>query len=361
MEKSHRIRTRMGLLGMLCLLLGLGSCQKMWSRLLKRHELVDARLSGSYAYSPDRKKILWLSSDGSELVYEWRDIGADVQTFRVTSPWSGRDAQHVYVKGKRIDGVDHASFAPIRAEEGWSTRYRDRYHVYTIRYPDDDPQNPDLAVIAGAKPESYVWLGRPSSCWARDSQHYFFYDQIAGVDYASFRLLTPILYADKDSVYAYQGLNEPLLSLRGDGTPPDEYVVMEEHAVRSRAHLYVRCKPLHGGCHTPRPLVQEIAIRDPESIRLWTMFRSWAAVDGVVYYLGMPVEGADAESFAPLNSYYDDFGADLQHVYDRTKAIPGVAPEDVSYNSQRRTVELDGRPWSCESWSFEPAGSSYSR
>ena len=308
---------------------------------------VDKEISDSYYYSTDGKSMVY-SPMGNWFELGKTNFEADVSSFSVLARDYGKDKDHVYYKSKAIsDEVDTHSFF---VQDDYIPM--DKNHVYMVA--DDlcymDTSRTCLRVIDGADPNSYKRL---NFLFAKDKAHVFYNDTIvSNLEADSFEVVSDNFYKDKGGVYLHQ-YDAPLKKLP---IHPDDLIAIAADVIRDSSQVYVFVGGKAGLINIP--------FRDSSKIQSFAQ-RDLLRIDDVIYYQGMPIEGADAETFEIIDGgHFKDksnvffwgeliaeadvntfeivkyqYAKDEDHVFFENEPIPNADPASFRYNESKYRFE----------------------
>ena len=139
---------------------------------------------------------------------------ADRVTFKVLGGQFARDADQIFQMGKKIEGVDIASFSIISGQYGYA---QDKNHIYGPH-----------GVIREADPETFQMLTKN---YSMDAGHVFFDGKSIEANSGSFRVINSGLYAVDDTSVYYAGT---LLK----NTPPEGLIVKGPRAFATNGNVF---------------------------------------------------------------------------------------------------------------------------
>lgn len=292
-------------------------------------ELVDKN-SKYYRYSRDKNKIWYKKVNAPDVSglwdYDWIEVPADAKSFKLLKYGIGKDKNHIFQTVNIITNVDYKTFTVDDA--GF---FRDKNHIYL----NENASDGKLKILTNANPATYeiVKLGavfyteKPQYYWAKDDQRYFYKNKEIEVNYNTFRILTPNIVADKDSIIS---INHNTISrFENKNKTTDNFKVLDDHIIYSPNYFY-----FHDG-----DLITEIPIKDQNSIKMYCK-RDYFAIDGIIYFRTIPIENADLATFETFDK--GDavwFAKDKNNVYVNSTIIVDANPKTVKYNSEKRTIE----------------------
>ncbi len=273
---------------------------------------IDKLVSPHYFFNKAQTKIRYCSN-GKWGAWESSLMEVHLRTFQVLAPHLAKDHEHIYYKAQKIDSlsVDIPSFRSF-CQKGFEYLALDDSYVYSFRNPEEP------CIIAGANPMSYYPFSRS---WARDDSHYFFNEQVARVDYKSFRILSPYFAADEYQAYYYS--DKQFQPFKVHIRTLDKLC---RHYIFDRHHIYFFDKEkesLTTISYSPTELVLAL---DEQYIR----------VGQHIYCNGKPILDADPLSFRALK---DAYAKDAKQVYWMGLKLGHADPQTFHYNEAHKRFE----------------------
>ncbi|TDG36407.1 hypothetical protein EZJ43_07770 [Pedobacter changchengzhani] len=302
--------------------------------------LVDkSKPKSRYYYSLFKKNIWYRHStapDVSQLWdYDWIKVTADAKTFVVLENGFAKDKNHIFWGTNSIDNVDYATF---KSEKNYILK--DKNHVYLTVY------GGKLKILEGANPATYKTITLNNDehdalnyYWKKDDKHYFLRDTVADVDHATFNLITPYIYYDKNYIYHYE-YNKGLMKMPNRNPLNSKYFVLSGDVIRTDKYFY-----FYGEIGTNVDGILEFPIVNPASVKMYC-YKDYFTIDGVVYFDGTKIQNADVASFDTFEKEHAVwFAKDKNHVYQGVNIIPGANPKTVTYNKEKNTIEEGDYIW----------------
>ena len=354
-------------------------------------DVVNESKSKNYYFSKNNTDILY-SQDGNWFNLGKSALNADVETFEVLGDTFGRDKDHVYYKEHRItDEVDADSFAPhsfmtavdknyvytvidnhkreapfIRIIEHanpktyeeleeefrlyrddqayfyWgyqlladrdsfqfidSYYYKDKDHVYYIpEFREQLENKPYSFIMKEADPKTFEIL--EPYVWSKDKQFFFHHGKKAEVDHDSFQLTTNVLYQDKNVVYArFQDsfIAVPKVKSANFTVVNNELIYSDDFAVFFISQ-YAE--------DSNRDQTNSHPITDANTFRsIGNQYSDYYTIDGVLYYRGILIEGANGNEAVPVDGDRPKYVKDRNHVYFKGQKIDGADAETFQQNN----------------------------
>ena len=199
----------------------------------------------SQGYAKDAVRVYY-EVDSSDLSDSFTPIvGADSKTFTSIGHKYAKDAHHVFLKGKMIEGADAPTFTFVGIPKATFNPYmyytKDSRNVYF-----------EGGMLSGADPQTFVFIpdmGNDMSLYAKDKNHV--YDTyigtlVEGADPESFVVLNSIYAKDKKNVYS----GDPhVIDDTGmfpiKGADPSTFVLVKgnpSYDARDKNHKYLRAE-----------------------------------------------------------------------------------------------------------------------
>lgn len=308
---------------------------------------VDKEISDSYYYSTDGKSMVY-SPMGNWFELGKTSFDGDVATFSVLARDYGKDKDHVYYKSKPISNeVDIKSFV---VKDDYIPMDKNHVYVVTDNSSCMDKTKACLKIIEGADPATYKRL---NFTFTKDKAHVFCNDTIvSSLDTDSFEVVSDYFSKDKGGVYLHQ-FDAPLKKLPID---PDDLMAIAPDIIRDSSQVYIFVGGKTGLINIP--------FRDSSKIQSFAQ-RDLLRIDDVIYYQGVPMEGADAETFEIIDGgHFKDknkvffwgelieeadvntfeivkyqYAKDKDHVFFESELIENADPASFRYNESKYRFE----------------------
>ncbi len=295
-------------------------------------DLIDKSKSKFY-YKNRKSKIFFKSENAPDVTalwnYNWIEVPADEQSFIVIDKYYAKDQQHYFKHGKILN-VDYDSFVI-----GYNGLVKDKNHVYKNHNPYQILKEANPEFFERIRPENFELP--ENQYWSKDDKHYFMQDEIADVDYQSFKFLTPRFFIDDNSIFYYSGYRK-LDKIENKNPSNTNFKVLDSYVIHSDSYFYFNQ-------YTGRDTIIELPVKNTASIKMYSK-RDYFSIDGVVYFQGKLVEDADMETFETFGNGDAVFYAkDKNNVYENTTIIPDANPQTVKYNKDEKTIEEGDYIW----------------
>lgn len=290
-------------------------------------EPVDEKKSDNHYYNSSKTDINY-SPMGNWFELGNSPMNADVESFGVLSRFLSRDKNRAYFQKHPIEDSTLDLESLYTKEGDYMTNLAfDKAHVY---YFEDIYQAKNYAKalkIQGADPKTYL---RNNWDWAKDDQNHFYRHQGVPVDYNSFENLNDYFSKDKDRAYHHYGKNfTPMTADVGTFK-----VIAETRNAVDRNKVYCLSFP---GSEKDQDRLVTIPLEIGDTVD--HMNGLYLKVGNGIYYNGLIIEDADAESFEIVQHHY---AKDKNSVYLRGKTIPEADAATFGILKQGGVGDKDG-------------------
>jgi hypothetical protein len=230
---------------------------------------------------------------GDKIYYNHALIdGADPGSFTVLAYDHAKDLNRVYYQGKRVEGIDSATFEFMK-----DLHYaKDRVHVYFCMYQ-------PCQMLEGLDAETYQIL--ENKFYSKDKNAaYYTGRKIEGADPRSFSVLANKFSMDKSSVF--------FMTKKIESADPQSFSLIRDDYSKDAKYHYIGDKKIPG--------------IDQDS---FFFLNDYFAKDGARAYYCISdgcdaINGADAHTFKALSFAY---AKDSNSVYYRNSLLPDASPE----------------------------------
>lgn len=367
------------------------SNQRMNNKLLFIILLFVALLSAcNHPYTNDGKQVRYYYAD--EFGFGSVKVDADPQTFEDLGDSYGRDAKHVFIEGKLVEGADGATFKYLGELYGVDANHV--WHYDTIMSTADPKSFRVHNEYLTEDTADYYWYGRAvhvvdkqsfvilndkngfAPIWAKDKYNAYCmgYAPVPLADYESFHTINDAMWMSGD--YAVDKYRVYFQDYIVEGADPQTFREVDFYVGQDKNCVYYKWKAttvrdyrklaqvgiyyFTDGKQIYNKKLEEFSGVDPTTFRVLADNQGdciWYVDRDHVWWYDRIVEGADVSTISPvyLYSYFTgkkervggvshDYAKDAYHVFCRDSLMEGADPasfEIIDFNDNSSWTIFD--------------------
>jgi len=280
---------------------------------------VDEKISKSHFYNGSKTDVIY-SPNGNWFELEASKLQADVSSFEVLSNKFGKDKNRVYYLGGAADdpSIDVKSF--LAKEKDWMWHIGlDKNNVYIFnREVEQGQYKVKATIIDEANPSTFLQLNQ---YFAKDDKNHFFDYKVIDVDYTTFKQVNEFFHIDKNQAYCHT-----YQFFKAFDVAIDSFKRMDDYFAYDKTNVYYFVEYMRD---TSEKKLQIIPYTNFQSIKI--LNKTHLIVDKKVFYQGVEIKDADADSFTVIS---EEYAKDKQKVYFTGILIKEADVETFHYSEK---------------------------